>query len=75
MQDAAEAVEKEQAVGLGEPSVTDTKSVNASLQAGDGDATIDLASKALKKDAEKIDAVIWSKTHVPIRWVGMASTS
>ena len=71
VQDAAEAVEKEQAVGLGEPSVTDTKSVNAVARLETVTRRLDLMSKALKKDVEKIDAAC-IKT-VPIRWVGMAS--
>ena len=71
VQDAADAVEKEQAVGLGEPSVTDTKSVNAVARLETVTRRLDLMSKALKKDVEKIDAAC-IKT-VPIRWVGMAS--
>jgi len=71
VQDAAEAVEKEQAGGLGETSVTDTKSVNAVARLETVTRRLDLMSKALKKDVEKIDAAC-IKT-VPIRWVGMAS--
>ena len=71
VQDAAEAVEKEQAGGLGEASVTDTKSVNAVARLETVTRRLDLMSKALKKDVEKIDAAC-IKT-VPIRWVGMAS--